>query len=136
MKANRSRGSVVEALIMMAIICVLASVFLGASGGCTKSDGSRVGIITKFSHKGLICKSWEGELVMGGMRTMSGADGKTALAANVFEFSVLDEDLVKQIQALMESGHRARLTYSQTFFHNPVKRDTSYCIVEVKDLGN
>jgi len=44
-------------LLTIAIVALLFS-------SCTNdySEGQRVGVITKFSNKGLIWKSWEGEL--------------------------------------------------------------------------
>lgn len=46
----------------MKISWVLIILVLFISGCLEYSDGQRVGIVTKFSQKGLIWKTWEGEL--------------------------------------------------------------------------
>jgi hypothetical protein len=66
------------------------------------SRGERAGYIQKFSQKGWICKTWEGELAM---VNMPGA------AQERFAFSVRDDSVARRITQLM--GSRVALTYEQ-----------------------
>ena len=66
------------------------------------SDGERAGYIQKFSHKGWVCKTWEGEM---SMINYPGA------APEIFRFSVRDEKMAKQIEAVV--GKRVALHYEQ-----------------------
>lgn len=66
------------------------------------SDGERAGFMQKLSHKGWVCKTWEGEL---SLVALPGA------APEKFEFSVRDEAVAKQIDAVM--GKRVSLKYEQ-----------------------
>ncbi len=66
------------------------------------SRGERAGFIQKFSQKGWVCKTWEGELAM---VNMPGA------AQERFAFSVRSDSVAKQITSLM--GSRVSLTYEQ-----------------------
>ena len=88
---------------------------------CTSCDnyssGSRAGTVNKFSRKGIVNKTWEGELLMGGLK--QDADGNST--ANIFEFSV-DESHKRgeNVQALADSlnkavdlGLRVKLHYNQ-----------------------
>lgn len=61
--------TIIELLVVTAIIATIASVVMGMGGGCSRSEGTRVGTLTKFSYKGsLNCtKSWEGDLALKGM---------------------------------------------------------------------
>jgi hypothetical protein len=54
------------------------------------SDGERAGIVQKFSRKGGVFKTWEGELAM---TTVPG------VAPRIWEFTVRDEDVVEKIRA-------------------------------------
>jgi len=72
------------------------------------SEGSRSGIVTKLSYKGIIWKSWEGEMVMGGMRQDEGGNAVT----NVFAFNV-DPACVREVQAAQDSGRAVKLVYRQ-----------------------
>jgi hypothetical protein len=66
------------------------------------SEGERAGFLQKFSRKGWICKTWEGEILLS---SMPGAIPER------FEFSVRDDLVAKQLMEAM--GKRVQLTYSQ-----------------------
>ena len=66
------------------------------------SSGERAGWVQKFSKKGWICKTWEGELAM---ITMPGA------AQEKFFFTVWDDQVARQINAAM--GMRVSLHYDE-----------------------
>jgi hypothetical protein len=66
------------------------------------SDGDRAGVLQKFSKRGWICKTWEGEIAMyvvGGV------------APQIWEFSVRDDAVAAQLQAAV--GQQVRLHYSE-----------------------
>ena len=67
----------------------------------TYSEGSRAGFLQKFSKRGWICKTWEGEIVTG---SMLGNQEK-------FMFSVRDADLAKEVNAAI--GKRIEVDYAQ-----------------------
>jgi hypothetical protein len=86
------------------------------------SRGERAGYIQKFSDKGWLCKTWEGELAM---VNMPGA------AQEKFAFSVRNDSVAHEITRLM--GSRVALTYEQ---HRGVPlrcfAETEYYVTGVK----
>ncbi|MES2152584.1 MAG: hypothetical protein V4508_22630 [Pseudomonadota bacterium] len=66
------------------------------------SNGERAGYLQKFSKRGWICKTWEGEILLS---SMPGAIPER------FEFSVRDEEVARQL--LAATGKRVLLTYAQ-----------------------
>src|SRR5215831_4014496 len=66
------------------------------------SDGERAGFLQKFSRKGWICKTWEGEMAM---VTLPGT------VAEKFAFTVRGDDLAKQLSA--DIGRRVTVHYEQ-----------------------
>jgi hypothetical protein len=66
------------------------------------SSGERAGWVQKFSRKGWVCKTWEGELAL---VTMPGT------AQEKFVFTVRDEDVAQKINAVM--GQRVSLHYEE-----------------------
>ena len=66
------------------------------------SSGERAGLLQKFSRKGWICKTWEGELLL---TSMPGA------IPEKFEFSVRNEGLVDELQR--NAGRKVILGYEQ-----------------------
>lgn len=69
------------------------------------SEGERAGYVQKFSRKGWLCKTWEGEIAM---VTMPGA------IPDKFEFTVRDDAVAQQINAM--AGKRIVLSYDQHKF--------------------
>ena len=80
----------------------LIALYLWAALSWNYSSGERAGSVQKFSTKGWICKTWEGELAM---VTMPGA------AQEKFFFTVWDDDVARQINAAM--GKRVSLHYDE-----------------------
>jgi hypothetical protein len=66
------------------------------------SEGERAGFLQKFSKRGWICKTWEGEILL---TSMPGA------IPEKFEFSVRDDAVAAQLTAAM--GKRVNLSYAQ-----------------------
>jgi len=97
--------------------------------GCGEySDGERVGTIQKFSTKGLVAKTWEGEMLLGGLRRKSSTDGNgnttTNMVANIWMFTVEDPALIAEVQQLMESGAPVRAHYRQEVMGSPFRTET------------
>ncbi|MEH6765088.1 6-phosphogluconate dehydrogenase [Aequorivita antarctica] len=84
------------------------------------SEGTRAGELIKFSHRGVVIKTWEGEISQG----ISGAQ--------IFSFSVLDQD-AEVIEKLKEfQGNYVKVTYVERFASFAIWGDTKYFITEVE----
>jgi hypothetical protein len=66
------------------------------------STGERAGYVQKFSRKGWLCKTWEGQLAM---VNLPGA------MPELFAFTVRDDAVATRINAAM--GQRVALSYEQ-----------------------
>jgi len=66
------------------------------------SEGERAGYLQKFSRKGWLCKTWEGEILLS---SMPGAIPER------FNFSVRDPAVANQMQTAM--GKRVQLGYEE-----------------------
>jgi hypothetical protein len=66
------------------------------------SSGERAGWIQKFSRKGWICKTWEGELIM---VSLPGS------LPEKFAFTVRDDDIAQRVNKAM--GDRVTLHYEE-----------------------
>lgn len=83
------------------------------------SEGVRSGELIKISRKGVLAKTWEGEISQG----ISGAQ--------IFAFSVLDKD-EEVIEKLKEyQGEYVKLTYIERYATFFWLGDTRYFITEV-----
>ncbi|MBI4995697.1 MAG: hypothetical protein HZC22_02100 [Rhodocyclales bacterium] len=88
------------------------------------SEGERAGYVQKFSHKGWLCKTWEGEIAM---VTMPGA------IPDRFQFTVRDDAVAAQINAL--AGKRVVLAYEQhKFVPTACFGETEYFVTAARAL--
>ena len=109
------------------IAAITLAVSVSASAGDCYSDGIRVGTIQKFSNKGVINKSWEGELVMEGTKISGGSS--SVKGGNVWKFSVLDATVAKVIDEATMLGSPIALKYCQVAFQVG-QSDTNYRITQ------
>jgi hypothetical protein len=86
----------------LVVLFVLFSLYLGLAFAWSYSDGQRAGILQKFSKRGWICKTYEGELAM------SIVPGVTP---TIWEFSVRDAAVVSRLQSAI--GERVALHYTE-----------------------
>ena len=86
------------------------------------SDGERAGYVQKFSRKGWICKTWEGEMAM---VTLPGT------IAEKFAFTVRDDAVAAKINANI--GQRMTVHYEQRkWIPSSCFGDSEYFVTEVQ----
>lgn len=95
------------------------------------SDGEKSGYITSLSKKGIMFKTWEGSMNMGGMRKEVDSEGIAHMVPNTFEFTVHDEKIVKELTSKMETGGFVTLLYDKWLVH-PFSVDSPYIIKGIK----
>jgi hypothetical protein len=91
-------------LLLAVIVAVFAlfALYTWFTLSWSYSEGERAGYLQKFSKKGWLCKTWEGEILLS---SMPGAIPER------FEFSVRDDQIAKDLVAA--TGKRVVLTYAQ-----------------------
>jgi len=91
-----------KALLAIGVAAVVVTAYFWFALTWNYSTGERAGWVQKFSQKGWICKTWEGEMAM---VTMPGT------AQEKFLFTVKSDDVAAQINKVM--GKRVSLHYQQ-----------------------
>lgn len=84
------------------------------------SEGVRSGELIKISHKGVVIKTWEGEISQG----ISGAQ--------IFAFSVLDKDKDVIEKLKQYQGRYVKVSYTERFATFVWLGDTKYFITDVE----
>lgn len=72
------------------------------------SDGIRDGVLYKFSRKGNVFKTYEGELIQPGLRASTGG---ASINTNNFNFSVSDEVVADSLEKVI--GKTVKIHYIQ-----------------------
>ncbi|TQK10212.1 hypothetical protein [Herbaspirillum sp. SJZ107] len=103
-----------KSLLIKAMLAVALASSAAAQAGNCYSEGVRVGVIQKFSQKGIVNKSWEGEMVQEGERVK--AKGNGAGVTNIWKFSVLDPAIARQLDDAVMSGGAVAVRYCQVQF--------------------
>jgi len=114
-----------RALLLMVVLALLGLVlYTWVAWSFTYSEGERAGYVQKFSKKGWICKTWEGELAMA---NLPGA------MPEVFRFTVHDDAVAAEINQAM--GERVSIHYEQHLgLPTSCFGDTSHFVVEVRRI--
>jgi len=108
-------------VLFLVAVVVLAAAWTWMTLHWTYSEGERAGYVQKFSHKGWLCKTWEGEVAM---VTMPGA------IPDKFYFTVRDDAVAAKINAL--AGKRLVLHYRQhRYIPTTCFGDTEYFVDDV-----
>ena len=122
---SKSRKWIV--IVVASILLLPALVFWiwsAATLGYSYSQGERAGYLQKLSHKGWVCKTWEGELAM---QNLPGTPPE------VFPFSIRDKAVAKRLQSM--EGQRVSLSYEQ---HKGVPShcfgETEYFVTAVRKI--
>ena len=87
---------------VIGVTVVLFALYTWFTLSWSYSEGERAGYLQKFSKKGWLCKTWEGEILLS---SMPGAIPER------FEFSVRDDEVAKALMAA--TGKRVLLSYEQ-----------------------
>ena len=88
--------------VTIAIVVGLFAAYTWFTLSWSYSTGERAGYLQKFSKRGWLCKTWEGEILLA---TMPGAIPER------FAFTVRDDTVARQLSAAI--GQRVVLTYDQ-----------------------
>ena len=91
-----------RAIAALVVLAVLVSAYFWAALSWSYSTGERAGWVQKLSHKGWLCKTWEGELALVSL------PGSTP---EKFFFTIRDDAVAQQVTKLM--GKRVALHYEE-----------------------
>jgi hypothetical protein len=114
---------------IIAVIIIALIIFFYFRYFYTYSDGYRAGLLQKFSRKGNIFKTYEGELVLSSVTGSSG-NNSTVIASEKFYFSVKSDSLAARLDTLQ--GRPVIVHYRQK--HAPLfwRGDSPYFVDGVK----
>ena len=121
--------------VVRTILIVLAVFFIGFfywKYFYTYSSGNRFGLLQKFSHRGNLFKTYEGEMILSSVR----GNNNVPLASEKFFFSVKDSKVANQLMGLQ--GKYVTVHYKEkngTLFW---RGDTPYVVdsVQVRETDN
>jgi hypothetical protein len=108
------------------IIVIVLGIFVYWKYFYTYSEGYRAGLLQKFSSKGMVFKTYEGEMILSSVSS----NRDVALASEKFLFTMTNKTLVRQFDTLQ--GNMVIVHYRQKNGRLPWQGDTPYLVDSVK----
>lgn len=121
----------IKVVVVIALIAGLAWFSLMFWG--TYDEGVRAGNVLRISKKGMLFKTYEGQL---NLQTFGALRGASPIM-EAFDFSVEsdEEQVIKDLEAVALSGERVNLHYVKRYATFPWRGDTKYFITKVERTG-
>lgn len=106
---------------MRTVICVLLTCL--SSVGCmlntSPGTGEKIGQIVKLSSQGIMCATWEGQLIRGGMTGGSGTIG-----AQPFDFTIESKEMADKAQQFMADQTEVVIKYRMEGVYSACRSDS------------
>lgn len=122
-KVVRTMKKTLYIIVFLAILVV--AVFVYWSYYYTFSDGSRAGLLQKFSRKGNVFKTYEGEMILSSVQS----NANVPLASEKFFFSVSKKDVAKKLSDLQ--GEFIVVYYKEKKGTLPWRGESTYVVDSV-----
>lgn len=121
---SKLKGLFKYVMLLILVPILLFALYTWGTLNWTYSTGERAGYVQKFSLKGYVCKTWEGEIVLVSM---------PGTQAEKFSFTVKDDAIAKMVNDSL--GKRVKLAYAE---HKGIPSscfgETSYFVNDIKVL--
>jgi hypothetical protein len=98
------------------------------------SEGVRSGVVIKVSKRGMLFKTWEGQL---NLQSFGAVDAQGNAMNEVFSFSVEggQDSLLRALESVSLSGERVNLHYVERYARLPWRGETTYFVTRIERSG-
>jgi hypothetical protein len=130
-KLKHTTLRLIKIILIIALIAGIAAFSFFYFG--VYDEGVRAGTVLRISKKGVIFKTYEGQL---NLETFGALKGANPIMES-FNFSVEknDETTIKDLEAVALTGERVNLHYVKRYKIFPWRGDTKYFAVKVERVG-
>jgi hypothetical protein len=112
--------------IFMIVLFLFLAVFVYWRYFFTYSSGNRYGLLQKFSHKGNLFKTYEGEMILSSIRS----NNNVPLASEKFFFSVTNKNVANQLMNVQ--GKFLTVHYKEKKGTLSFRGDSPYIVDSIK----
>lgn len=128
MESSSPKRVIKRFLVGFFVFLVLIAMAVYFVSGLTYSEGNRAGLLIKFSKKGYLFKTYEGELNLGGLQPTP----QTIGANLIWSFSVKDPKVAEKL--MNYEGKYVSLHYREVIKSFFWQGDTKYFVDEVEEI--
>lgn len=127
-KVKRKTKKVLRTILILAVLIGIGLFSFYYWG--VYDEGVRAGVVLRISKKGMIFKTYEGQL---NLETFGALKGASPIM-EAFDFSVEDPEIVRELEGVALSGERVNLHYIKRYVAFPWRGDTKYFVTRVERL--
>ena len=131
---QRVKRKSLKILKIIVITVILVSIIVGSfMYWGVYDEGVRAGNVLRISKKGMMFKTYEGQL---NLQTFGALKGANPIMES-FDFSVEpnNEQVIKDLEAVAPTGERVNLHYVKRYATFPWRGDTKYFITRVERVS-
>ncbi len=125
-KSGKLLRSIFIWLLVILAVGIAATLFVF---NFTYSEGNMAGTVIRFSKKGYVFKTYEGEMNLGGMNNIN---NNTVQVNSLWYFSVKDEATAQKLIKLQ--GKKVSVHYSEVIKQMPWQGETKYFVDGVEAI--
>lgn len=128
---QKVKRGVRRAFIIGLLLSIVGLLIFGwVAWSANYSEGARVGTIRKFSKKGFVFKTYEGELDLGYMAAVPANMSE----GQIWKFSVdaSNADVIKAIDEAQVSKGKVKIQYNEKYWRIPMRGDTKYFVTKAE----
>ena len=128
----RKKGHIFRNLFII-ILVIIIGIFTVSYYGIY-DEGVRAGNVVRISKKGIIYKTYEGQL---NLQSFGALKGSASPFLETFDFSVEKNrpEIIRELEAVALSGERVNLHYIKRYTKFPWRGETKYFITSVEREG-
>lgn len=129
-RVKRTTKKVVKVILLTAL--TMGVIWFSFMYWGVYDEGVRAGNVLRISKKGILFKTYEGQL---NLQTFGALKGANPIMES-FEFSVEggEEEVLRELQTVALSGERVNLHYVKRYTTFPWRGETKYFITKVERL--
>jgi len=130
-RTPKKRGHIFRNLLIILLVLVAGIYVLLYFG--IYDEGVRAGNVVRISKKGIVFKTYEGQLNLQSFGALKGA----STFAETFDFSVENNkpEVIRELEAVALSGERVNLHYIKRYSKFPWRGGTKYFVISVEREG-
>jgi len=115
---------------ILAVVLIIGAAWTTFLYYGTYSEGVRAGTVIKLSRKGVVFKTWEGQL---NIQSFGAVNSSNSLS-ETFSFSIENdqEKIINDLQEVSLSGERVNLHYIERYRALPWRGNTRYFITKIE----
>lgn len=128
--------SILKKILIVVVIGLTAWILIGSYYifWANYSDGYRIGTVIKLAKRGVVFKTYEGQLNLEFFPSGAKTNKKDDSQSNIWNFSVSNKSVAAEIETANDKGKRVKLYYDEKYYRLPWVGETKFVVNRVEEL--